>query len=74
MTMRGIRQPRSRTVTSAVGGQLLDPATRAEAATLLAESRLFVRGMSTNPTRTGLLTVLERPLVLRHGQDAELDW
>ena len=30
------------------------------AATLLAESRLFVRGMSTNPTRTGLLTVLER--------------
>jgi 3-phosphoshikimate 1-carboxyvinyltransferase len=30
------------------------------AATLLAESRLFVRGMSTNPTRVGLLTVLER--------------
>ena len=30
------------------------------AATLLAESRLFVRGMSINPTRTGLLTVLER--------------
>jgi 3-phosphoshikimate 1-carboxyvinyltransferase len=30
------------------------------AATLLAESRLFVRGVSTNPTRTGLLTALER--------------
>ena len=30
------------------------------AATLLAESRLFVRGMSMNPARIGLLAVLER--------------
>jgi len=31
MSMRGVRRPRSRTITSAVRGQLRDPATRAEA-------------------------------------------
>jgi GTP cyclohydrolase I len=31
MSMRGIRKPAARTITSAVRGQLLDPATRAEA-------------------------------------------
>jgi len=31
MSMRGVRMPRSRTITSAVRGQLRDPATRAEA-------------------------------------------
>jgi GTP cyclohydrolase I len=31
MSMRGVRRPGSRTITSAVRGQLLDPATRAEA-------------------------------------------
>jgi GTP cyclohydrolase I len=31
MSMRGVRQPGSRTITSAVRGQLRDPATRAEA-------------------------------------------
>ena len=31
MSMRGVRQPAARTITSAVRGQLLDPATRAEA-------------------------------------------
>jgi GTP cyclohydrolase IA len=35
MTMRGIRKPGSKTVTSAVRGQLLDPATRAEAMSLI---------------------------------------
>jgi GTP cyclohydrolase I len=35
MTMRGVRKPGSRTVTSAVRGQLRDPATRAEAMGLI---------------------------------------
>jgi GTP cyclohydrolase I len=35
MTMRGVRKPRSKTVTSAVRGQLRDPATRAEAMSLI---------------------------------------
>jgi GTP cyclohydrolase I len=35
MTMRGVRKPGSKTVTSAVRGQLRDPATRAEAMSLL---------------------------------------
>jgi GTP cyclohydrolase I len=35
MAMRGIRKPGSRTVTSAVRGQLRDPATRAEAMALI---------------------------------------
>jgi GTP cyclohydrolase IA len=36
MSMRGIRKPGSRTITSAVRGQLRDPATRAEAMSLIA--------------------------------------
>ena len=35
MTMRGVRKPGSKTVTSAVRGQLRDPATRAEAMSLI---------------------------------------
>ncbi|WP_352300251.1 GTP cyclohydrolase I FolE [Kineosporia sp. NBRC 101731] len=35
MSMRGVRKPGSRTVTSAVRGQLRDPATRAEAMSLI---------------------------------------
>lgn len=35
MSMRGVRKPGSRTITSAVRGQLRDPATRAEAMSLL---------------------------------------
>lgn len=35
MSMRGIRKPGARTVTSAVRGQLLDPASRAEAMSLI---------------------------------------
>ena len=35
MSMRGIRKPGSRTITSAVRGQLRDPATRAEAMSLI---------------------------------------
>ncbi len=35
MSMRGVRKPGARTVTSAVRGQLRDPATRAEAMTLI---------------------------------------
>jgi len=35
MTMRGVRKPGSRTVTSAVRGQLRDPATRSEAMGLI---------------------------------------
>ncbi|HEY0187112.1 MAG TPA: GTP cyclohydrolase I FolE [Cellulomonas sp.] len=35
MSMRGVRKPGSRTVTSAVRGQLRDPATRAEAMSLV---------------------------------------
>jgi GTP cyclohydrolase IA len=35
MSMRGIRKPGARTITSAVRGQLRDPATRAEAMSLL---------------------------------------
>ncbi|MVA76982.1 GTP cyclohydrolase I FolE [Auraticoccus sp. F435] len=38
MTMRGVRKPGSRTVTSAVRGQLRDPATRAEAMSLIVRS------------------------------------
>ena len=36
MSMRGVRKPGARTVTSAVRGQLRDPATRAEAMNLIA--------------------------------------
>ena len=43
-----------------VPGDISSAAPFLVAATLLAESRLFIRGMSVNPTRTGLLTVLER--------------
>ncbi|HET7477243.1 MAG TPA: GTP cyclohydrolase I FolE [Dermatophilaceae bacterium] len=39
MAMRGVRRPGSRTVTSAVRGQLLDPATRAEAMGLVLGGR-----------------------------------
>lgn len=35
MSMRGVKKPGSRTITSAVRGQLRDPATRAEAMSLL---------------------------------------
>jgi GTP cyclohydrolase I len=35
MSMRGVQKPGSRTITSAVRGQLRDPATRAEAMSLL---------------------------------------
>ncbi len=35
MTMRGVRKPGSRTITSAVRGQLRDPATRSEAMSLI---------------------------------------
>ena len=35
MTMRGVRKPGARTITSAVRGQLRDAATRAEAMSLL---------------------------------------
>ena len=35
MTMRGVRKPGASTVTSAVRGQLRDPATRAEAMSLI---------------------------------------
>jgi GTP cyclohydrolase I len=39
MSMRGVRKPGSRTVTSAVRGQLRDAATRAEAMSLILDSR-----------------------------------
>ncbi len=39
MTMRGVRKPGSRTTTSAVRGQLRDPATRAEAMSLIVGGR-----------------------------------
>ena len=39
MTMRGVRKPGSKTVTSAVRGQLRDPATRAEAMALIMSRR-----------------------------------
>jgi GTP cyclohydrolase I len=35
MSMRGVRKPRSRTITSAVRGSLRDPASRAEAMSLI---------------------------------------
>ena len=35
MSMRGIRKPGAKTITSAVRGQLRDPATRAEAMSLI---------------------------------------
>jgi 3-phosphoshikimate 1-carboxyvinyltransferase len=43
-----------------VPGDISSAAPFLVAATLLAESHLFLRGVSINPTRTGLLTVLER--------------
>src|SRR5690606_19992249 len=39
MSMRGVRKPGSRTMTPAVRGQMRDPATRAEAMSLIAPSR-----------------------------------
>lgn len=39
MSMRGVRKPGARTLTSAVRGQLRDPATRAEAMALLTGAR-----------------------------------
>jgi GTP cyclohydrolase I len=39
MSMRGVRKPGARTVTSAVRGQLRDSATRAEAMSLILDSR-----------------------------------
>jgi GTP cyclohydrolase I len=39
MAMRGVRRPGARTITSAVRGQLRDPATRAEAMALLVGHR-----------------------------------
>ena len=39
MSMRGIRKPGASTVTSAVRGQLRDPATRAEAMSLIVARR-----------------------------------
>ena len=39
MSMRGVRKPGARTVTSAVRGQLRDTATRAEAMSLILGSR-----------------------------------
>jgi len=39
MSMRGVRKPGSRTVTSAVRGQMRDPATRAEAIALIGGGR-----------------------------------
>ena len=39
MSMRGVRKPGARTVTSAVRGQLRDPATRAEAMSLILADR-----------------------------------
>ncbi|MFT8394809.1 GTP cyclohydrolase I FolE [Propionibacterium sp.] len=39
MTMRGVRSPGSKTITSAVRGVLRDPATRAEAMSLITEGR-----------------------------------
>ncbi len=36
MSMRGVRKPGARTITRAVRGQLRDPATRAEAMSLIA--------------------------------------
>ena len=39
MSMRGVRRPGSRTITSAVRGQLRDPATRAEAMSLVLGGR-----------------------------------
>lgn len=39
MSMRGVRKPGSRTITSAVRGQLVDPATRAEAMALLVDGK-----------------------------------
>ena len=39
MSMRGVRKSQARTTTSAVRGQLLNPATRAEAISLINQSR-----------------------------------
>ncbi|WP_413452020.1 GTP cyclohydrolase I FolE [Georgenia phoenicis] len=39
MSMRGVRKPGARTITSAVRGQMRDPATRAEAMSLIAPRR-----------------------------------
>jgi GTP cyclohydrolase I len=39
MAMRGVRRPGARTITSAVRGQLRDPATRAEAMSLVVGHR-----------------------------------
>ena len=39
MAMRGVRKPGAMTVTSAVRGQLRDPATRAEAMSLILAGR-----------------------------------
>ncbi len=52
MSMRGVRKPGARTITSAVRGQLRQPATRAEAMSLIIGSRHSER-VAGRPGRLG---------------------
>jgi GTP cyclohydrolase I len=62
MAMRGIRRPGTRTITSAVRGQLLEPATRAEAMSLIHGRRLGPPGRCPpRPGRPGCRTTSRRP-------------
>ena len=53
MSMRGVRKPGTRTITSAVRGQLRDPATRAEAMSLIAGRLARAREPAVGPGRSG---------------------
>ncbi len=65
MTMRGVRKPGSKTITSAVRGQLRDPATRAEAMQLITSPARWHSGARAPLTVSHLRRCAARDQVLQ---------